>query len=195
LRVIGDDAMIDVNGNMTVNAGGSAQGTLSYQLETGDSLSMIDVSGTARFNKGAMLVLDDSLTAPTQTFYDLLTAPVIADIGITFSGPAGWGYRIVPGGAGKILRVGLGLQRQLPGDHNDDGVVDAADYVLWRINPDEYGGTTGGYDAYRQNFGDPSGSGSGLADMAGVPEPAAASLLLLANVCFAARSRPARRAR
>ena len=187
-RVTGDDAVIDVNGNMTVNAGGSAQGTLAFQLETGDLLSLIDVSGTARFNKGAMLVLDDSLAAPTQTSYDLLTAPIIADIGISFSGPAGWGYRIVSGGNGKILRVGLGLTRQLPGDHNDDGVVDAADYVQWRKDPDAYGGSPGGYDAYRQNFGDPFSSGSSLSG-AQVPEPASALLCYaaVAGLMFARR--------
>jgi hypothetical protein len=189
-RVIGDDATFDVNGNMTVNAGGSAQGTLAFRLETGELLSMIDVSGTARFNKGALLVLDDSLAATTQNFYDLVTAPIIADIGISFSGPAGWGYRIVSGGNGQILRVGLGLQRQLPGDHNDDGKVDAADYVVWRKNPQGHGGEPGGYDAFRQNFGEPV-SGSSLP---AVPEPAAGSLLLMALICLTARSRLASRA-
>jgi hypothetical protein len=54
-RVIGDDAVIDVNGNATVNAGGGAQGTLAYRLEAGDLLSMIDVSGIATFNADAIL--------------------------------------------------------------------------------------------------------------------------------------------
>ena len=48
----------------------------------------------------------------------------------------------------------------LPGDYNNDGTVDAADYVVWRKND----GTQGGYDTWRANFGQPlPGSGSGSA--------------------------------
>jgi hypothetical protein len=40
----------------------------------------------------------------------------------------------------------------LPGDFNEDGAVDAADYVVWRKNP---GGmfTADDYDLWRANFG------------------------------------------
>jgi hypothetical protein len=37
----------------------------------------------------------------------------------------------------------------VPGDFNNDGTVDAADYVVWRKNS----GTQDGYDAWRANFG------------------------------------------
>jgi hypothetical protein len=40
----------------------------------------------------------------------------------------------------------------LAGDHNDDGTVDAADYVVWRKNPAGFGGQQG-YDDWRANFG------------------------------------------
>jgi hypothetical protein len=61
-----------------------------------------------------------------------------------------------------------------PGDYNGDGKVDAADYVLWRKNPDDFGGDPGGYNTWRENFGKPApGMGGGP-----VPEPS--SLLLLA---------------
>jgi hypothetical protein len=56
----------------------------------------------------------------------------------------------------------------LPGDYNGDGVVDAADYVVWRKNFD---GNPGGYNIWRTNFGRPDGAGSGLGQSA-VPEPA-----------------------
>jgi hypothetical protein len=51
-----------------------------------------------------------------------------------------------------------------PGDHNEDGVVDAADYVAWRkLNIDGQDG----YDDFFENFGEPAaGGGSGS-----VPEP------------------------
>lgn len=41
------------------------------------------------------------------------------------------------------------------GDYNDDGVVDAADYVVWRRDD----GTQEGYDAWRANFGGAGGGG------------------------------------
>jgi hypothetical protein len=60
-----------------------------------------------------------------------------------------------------------------PGDHNGDGVVDAADYVAWRkLNIDG----AQGYDDFVENFGEPSpGAGGGA-----VPEPSATALLLIA---------------
>jgi fibronectin-binding autotransporter adhesin len=64
------------------------------------------------------------------------------------------------------------------GDYNADGKVDAADYVVWRKNPGAFGGTPGGYNTWRQNFGNPPGSGSSLGGPAAVPEPAAMGLIL-----------------
>jgi hypothetical protein len=61
----------------------------------------------------------------------------------------------------------------LPGDHNDDGKVDTADYVVWRksnINGQQ------GYNDWRTNYGRTAGSGSALAGAA-VPEPGALMLL------------------
>jgi hypothetical protein len=72
----------------------------------------------------------------------------------------------------------------LPGDYNDDGVVNAADYVVWRnnlgvdtaltndITPWEVG--PGDYDLWKANFGNTAGNGAGApADgvHAAVPEP------------------------
>jgi hypothetical protein len=71
----------------------------------------------------------------------------------------------------------------LPGDHNRDGKVDAADYVLWRKNPDNFGGTPDGYDAWRANFGAPGGLGAASS----VPEPATALLAMIGIVLFGRR--------
>jgi hypothetical protein len=75
---------------------------------------------------------------------------------------------------------GLGVlsAANIPGDYNGDGKVNGADYVLWRRDPASYGGDPAGYTAWRMNFGDPPGSGSGLAGES-VPEPASGGLLLL----------------
>ena len=75
----------------------------------------------------------------------------------------------------------LGVQ----GDYNNNGTVDAADYVLWRNggplqNEVDVPGTVNAadYDAWRARFGNTSGSGT-LAGGAAVPEPIAAALLLV----------------
>jgi hypothetical protein len=60
----------------------------------------------------------------------------------------------------------------LPGDYNNDGAVNAADYVVWRKNI----GTQDGYNLWRTNFGRTSGSGS-LAGGA-IPEPSLLAMLI-----------------
>jgi hypothetical protein len=70
----------------------------------------------------------------------------------------------------------------LSGDYNNNGRVDAADYVAWRKNPTAHGGVPGGYNTWRTNFGRTSGSGAGVGSVAGVPEPGSALLLILAAV-------------
>ncbi len=69
-----------------------------------------------------------------------------------------------------------------PGDYNNDGAVDAADYVVWRsglggtLTPDHY-------NLWRANFGLSAGSGAGGISSArvnvAVPEPVALALILL----------------
>lgn len=81
-------------------------------------------------------------------------------------------------------------QVTLDGDFNRDGVVDAADYVIWRKT--RIGGDQG-YDSWRTNFGRTAeGSGGNTAGGSAVPEAASMSLLImgLAGVAWlAARPR------
>jgi len=64
----------------------------------------------------------------------------------------------------------------LLGDYNENGIVDAADYVVWRKND----GTQEGYDMWRANFGRTAGTGAAGSASAAVPEPATLLLLLVA---------------
>ncbi|HEY4232122.1 MAG TPA: alpha-L-arabinofuranosidase C-terminal domain-containing protein [Lacipirellulaceae bacterium] len=90
-------------------------------------------------------------------------------------------------GKGQIFE----LVPYLPGDYNSDGIVDAADYSVWRDHfgqtfqlPNEVTGTTPGtvtaedYDAWKAHFGNTL-SGSGAADHLAVPEPASGVLFIL----------------
>jgi hypothetical protein len=60
----------------------------------------------------------------------------------------------------------------LDGDYNHNGVVDGADYVMWRKND----GTPAGYNLWRSNFGHTMGSGS----VSAVPEPVSVIMVLIA---------------
>jgi O-glycosyl hydrolase len=89
----------------------------------------------------------------------------------------------------------------LAGDYNEDGVVDAADYVVWRRNlgtnnelPNDNGiGTPIGlphFNLWRTNFGRPSGGGNAV-DAPVVPEPVGLPLTLgglLGMMAFHARA-------
>ncbi len=90
------------------------------------------------------------------------------------------------------------------GDYNGNGVVDAADYVVYRATLGTSGAAlaadgnqngvidAGDYDVFRANFGHQAGSGAGAQFSAPVPEPA--SLALATGVVFAIagiRRRPA----
>jgi hypothetical protein len=85
-----------------------------------------------------------------------------------------------------VIAVGL------PGDFNGDGVVDAADYVVWRDTLGETGTglaadgngnnqiDAGDFDVWRANFGQTAGSGAGATANAAVPEPSTLLLLTFA---------------
>lgn len=65
------------------------------------------------------------------------------------------------------------------GDYNGNGIVDAADYVLWRKNPATFGGNPSGYNTWRAHFGQTAGSGAGATLNGAVPEPATLVLLMI----------------
>ncbi len=87
----------------------------------------------------------------------------------------------------------------LPGDYNNNGVVDAADYVVWRKNlgnatslpnDDTPGVGNDDYSRWRAHYGQTAGSGSGEAiGVVAVPEPASWMLALSAVVSVLVRCR------
>jgi hypothetical protein len=78
------------------------------------------------------------------------------------------------------------LQVGLAGDYNHNGIVDAADYTVWR---DGLGTTYTQADCniWKANFGAHAGSGSGAA--AAVPEPASLLLFLGGILTICSRRR------
>ncbi len=98
------------------------------------------------------------------------------------------------GGLGYLNEMRIASTGAVPGvtgDYNNNGVVDAADYVLWRNNVgtttvlpnDPAGGTIGPtqYNNWRANFGKTVGGGSSLGTAA-VPEPASLVMTLIGAI-------------
>ncbi|MCC7473872.1 MAG: PEP-CTERM sorting domain-containing protein [Pirellulales bacterium] len=92
--------------------------------------------------------------------------------------------------------IGFAPPAGVPGDYNDDGKVDAADYVLWRKGGPlanevaTIGSTTPeDYTEWRARFGNPPGAGAGLGGNAAVPEPGAVLLMLLGVAAVGGRRR------
>jgi serralysin len=82
----------------------------------------------------------------------------------------------------QLYDLALSASNILTGDYNRDGIVDAADYIVWRKGL----GTTftqNDYNVWRANFGHTAlgaGSGSGAIANAAVPEPTTMTLFILA---------------
>jgi PEP-CTERM motif len=90
----------------------------------------------------------------------------------------------------------------IPGDYNQNGIVDAADYTVWRdtlsagatsLTNDPTPGVVdeSDYMYWRSHFGDTLGSGAGAGGAAAVPEPATLVLLMFAAAGWGLRRRRA----
>jgi hypothetical protein len=80
----------------------------------------------------------------------------------------------------RSMEIFGGAPPILPGDYNSNGIVDAADYVVWRKDD----GSQSGYDLWRTNFGRMAVNSSGASENAAVPEPATGVVLLALNMAL-----------
>jgi T5SS/PEP-CTERM-associated repeat protein len=96
--------------------------------------------------------------------------------------------------------VTLKVTAAIPGDYNNNGVVDSADFVVWRKsnntattlpNDSTPGTSSADYAVWRAHFGQLPGSGSGASTNAAVPEPASLVLLVFAATSWCLRRRRA----
>ena len=145
--------------------------------------------GGADFLGEEILTIADGTSAVDEWVSHQLTgvAPegaVEARLAFLFSQP---GFE---GGAVHVDGVSLlATDPVLAGDYNGDGVVDAADYAVWR-DGDAPDSSQAGYDLWAANFG--ATAGSATASAAAVPEPATALLLMAGLAAMAQRGRSSR---
>jgi autotransporter-associated beta strand protein len=201
-----------VTGNVTVNSTGrigpgESAGLLTVGNVTFESGSFLDIelggtdfgppiqydrlsaTGTATVNGGTLNVtlLPGFTPAINDTFHVLTAAGGLTGVQFTPMLPPLMTGQWQTTYTSNYLELKVVNAGGTPGDWNGDGSVNAADYVTWRNDPDNHGGP-GGYDTWRQNFGNPPGSGAGLGGSA-VPEPASIALVLLGVAAVAGRRR------
>ena len=168
------------------------QGTLDIELAgttPGSQFDTLDITGHATLDGTLSVSLLNGFTPASGTAFEILHA----DSGISgffdnLSFPPGPAWAFVDTGFSIFL---IAPGPALPGDFNANGVVDAADYVLWRNGGPLANDTTPGvqpadYDVWQAHFGQTVGSGAGTS--AAVPEPASMLLLFMASLsAFATR--------
>ena len=169
--------------NYFEDSGGSQIGTVTPAvILSGLQISGLpgDLTGDSLLDEMDRTALMNAIAAPPQTPYDLLNAPqhlfdLNADDVIDNLDLMTFNTHFLP-------------PADLDGDYNDDGRVDAADYVVWRKTD----GSPAGYSLWRTNFGRSlagSAAGAGLAATS-IPEPCTLLILILGGFGLLGIRRP-----
>jgi T5SS/PEP-CTERM-associated repeat protein len=156
-----------------------ASGTLEIELASASSYDRLIFPDAGAFLEGGMLevtLVDGYLPSPGDRF-DLMDWNQFGGITGTFStlnlptlpGTLVWNTsQLYTSGVLSVAVPGLS------GDYNQNGIVDAADYVVWRNGLGSIY-TQDGYNIWRENFGRSVVSGAAAA-----PEPPAMFIWLMA---------------
>jgi hypothetical protein len=187
-------------------------GSGTARISPGDSLGTLSVTGNVTFGGASGMIAELGSSGSPGTS-DLLAITgnlsLSGSSALDLSGGAGGGFYTIVTYSGSLsgtfssVTAGYSLDYShtgeirvvgvpVPGDYNGNGVVDAADYTVWRDHlgqtfqlQNEGSGQTPGavtvedYDFWKAHFGMTSGSASSyLYGESAVPEPATASLLM-----------------
>ncbi|MEX2092118.1 MAG: aspartyl protease family protein [Pirellulales bacterium] len=171
-----------------------------------DSTLAIDLGGLTAVTQYDQLVVDGGVALAGTLAVSLVNlggGPFVPSVGNAFTiitatdgisgsfdaliAPSGYNWGIAYGPTSVTLSVGT------PGDYNDNGVVDAADYTIWQDSVGANGSNlpadgdgdgsidTDDYAVWKNHFGQSAGAGGG-AGSAAVPEPSGLLLMLLAAI-------------
>ncbi len=169
----------------TSPGGGYDQIISSGELDLGGTLQLALINGFTPSAGQAFNLFDWGAVSGT---FNNLSLPTVAGLSWNTS-------QLYTTGVVSLVSAGLA------GDYNADGVVNAADYVVWRENlgtmnvlpNDAIGGQIGSpqYNQWRAHFGQSAGSGSRASSSVAVPEPAFV-VMLVTGVLALCASRHAR---
>lgn len=199
--------VLTIHGNLTFDANSALNMDLTGTT-IGTQYDQVIDDGTITLGSAALnLSLGSYTPTGTETFklIDNQGASAVSGVFGAINGVAGpfaegaavtlgsQTYHITyAGGTGGNDVLLLGTPAGVPGDYDNNGVVDAGDYVLWRkggplANEVDNVGVVNAqdYTEWRARYGNPNpGSGSSLG-LAGVPEPATIVLLAIISPFFA----------
>lgn len=145
----------------TINNPGSADPQAATFVSIFDDASATMLSGVT--NLEFLFYSVDNTGGQMRDPYDGVNPFTSLDDGLSaaFVSPLVWEIDVLAPVEGQI------------GDHNGDGLVDAADYVAGRKIPENFGGDPTWYNDFRAHFGEPAPGGS-----VAVPEPSALAMLI-----------------
>ncbi|MCA9238975.1 MAG: autotransporter-associated beta strand repeat-containing protein [Planctomycetales bacterium] len=191
-QVGGDDLTLNVNGDLLLNS----TGALEFEISS-TGVADLAATGAATLDGIIDVSLASGFTPADGAQYTLLSADggiatALVDLDFGAGLPGGFTASFNDAMTALILTFSLGLD----GDFNGDGVVNAADYTVWRDNlgaPDESslmnngdglnGVDAGDYALWRDNYGATAGAAVNSlgSSQSTVPEPGAALLFTLVS--------------
>ena len=205
--------LLENQGNLEIGASPGQATGLDFQQDASGALHIeLQGTGLAQFDR---LTLTGAAQFAGNVNVSLLGgfAPTLGNVFnfVSATGGISGSFESLTQSAGMPAGLFFGLAYQatfaqlvvidhLPGDYNKNGIVDAADYVVWRdtlgqvvtalsgadgngngmIDADDYG-------VWKANFGNHSGSGASA--NSAVPEPATVLMLLTAILAICGRRR------
>lgn len=192
---ISSSATIGTGGATTINGNLASTGNIVIDI-FGDepwSFDSFDVNGTATL--GGTLSVDVHDGFVPSGFFDVLTANALVNNGLVLAGPDAGLFSLSVDTTSGIVRLSAA---GLVGDFNDDGNVDAADYVVWRSMSGQFGPglaadadgdndvDSNDYSLWKANFGSSTQAASAVSSAksqyGAVPEPGIAALLIIGAI-------------
>jgi autotransporter-associated beta strand protein/T5SS/PEP-CTERM-associated repeat protein len=179
-------------GSLTMNAGSTLQMELGG-ITPGSGYDRIQSSGALAFDGALQVSLIDGFTPSAGQSFDLFnwgsTSGTFSSL--TLPSLAGLAWNTSQLYTDGVLSLDAAA---LSGDFNEDGAVNAADYVAWRKGL--VASSPENYDLWRTHFGQSSGGGSGAKFAStSAPEPSTVVMLLVGAIATASRRRVQRRIR
>jgi hypothetical protein len=192
--VPGDAA--DSTGSLTISAGMTLAATSELEFRLGGPTAETDfatlhVAGAANLAGTLELELLNGFSPSPGNVFELLTADggvsgMFDEIRLPELADFHWSIVDNPNAFAVQLDANVIV---LPGDFNFDGTVNAADYTVWRNGLGTLY-TQDDYTAWKAHFGQTAGGSAGSSRVpAGVPEPTALLLVLLAIAATVATRR------
>ncbi len=182
-------AAVSFGGNATLSAASSLNIELGGNL-AGSGYDQLLVSGTLALGGTLNVSLINGFSPTAGQSFDILNWGILNGTFSTLNLPTIAGLAWNTSQLYTTGMLSLVVSAGIPGDYNNNGTVDAGDYIRWRksqgttntLPNDPTGGTIGAsqYDIWRSHFGQTASSGS--ATSTAVPEPAALLPVFIASV-------------